>query len=108
EELSERRVLHGAAPVLHDDDAPPEASDVRQGLGQDGRFLLRTQPGGVHDVLMFSSMYAGVRSLVRIVPSPSPIPRSALTSTRRPCRWTRTASASWATETPLAQTTTPP
>ena len=79
--LCERREVagHGRAAVLDHNDLAPEPPDVGKGLGQHPGLLRCVHRG--HDVLMFSSMYAWVRSLVRTVASDVPSPRSAVTST---------------------------
>ncbi len=100
----EQGVGHGVAAVLHDDRRPPEASDVRQRLDED-RGLVRTR---AHEVPMFSSTYAWVRSQVRTVARPAPRPRSAVISMSRCSMWAVTAATSWSTSTPWRQTTVSP
>src|SRR5439155_8550317 len=89
--------------VLDDDDLAAEAADPGQRLDEDGRLL-----AGLHDVPMFSSTYAWVRSLVMSDASPSPSPRSATTSSRGVAITSLSAAVSWSQAMPSRATTMPP
>src|SRR5262249_26884074 len=83
EELGERRILHRVAAVLDHDGLARELADVRQRLGENGRFRAGVTDTGIgvraHDVRRFSSMYAWLRSVVRMVARSAPACRSQVT-----------------------------
>ena len=71
ERVGERGVDHRVAAVLHDDGAAAEPLDVRQCLDEDGhRRVAARVSDPTHEVPMFSSTYACVRSLVMSMASP--------------------------------------
>ncbi len=105
ERRGQGRIHHGVAAELHHDGAVAEALDVRQGLDEHGRPLLgRRARGGAHEVPMFSSTYAWVRSLVRMRALPSPKPRWAVTSIRSRAMYASMAAGSTSTVTPCSAT----
>src|SRR5581483_9589413 len=88
-------------------DLAPERPDVRQRLDEDGGLLVGSQLVH-HDVRMFSSMYAWLRSLVRIIASPRPRPRSHTISIVRAPIASLSIAVSCSAATPSRHTTTPP
>ena len=105
EGLHQLRVDHCIATELDDDRRATELADVWQGFDEnfnrEGRITR-------HEVPMFSSTYAWVRSFVNTEPRPEPSPRSQQISRCRCSMCAATAARSWSTSTPPWQTVTSP